>query len=88
MFCQFAISRLINYDSLIRIIKGVFMEYQLTVSHSASSYGVPVLVIDDHAYGALDVLPNGEIAFYFVQKTNDALKEKFLKSSPDLYFNL
>lgn len=64
------------------------MQYELTTNHAASSYGVPVMVIEGKAYGALDTLPNGEIAFYFAQKQEDALKEKFLKSAPDLYFNL
>jgi hypothetical protein len=64
------------------------MDYELTTEHSSSSYGVPVLVIDGIAYGAMDKLPNGEIAFYFVQNTEDPLKDKFLKPAPDLYFNL
>jgi len=64
------------------------MEYELTTENSASSYGVPVLVIDGVAYGALDKIPNGEIAFYFIQNKKHALKEDFLRSAPDLYFNL
>ncbi len=64
------------------------MNYELTTEHSQSSYGVPVLVIDGVAYGAMDKLPNGEIAFYFVQKLENPLTKKFLKSAPDLYFNL
>lgn len=63
------------------------MDYELTTENSASSYGVPVLVLDGVAYGSLDILPNGEIAFYFVQKQQDGpMKDKFLKSAPDLYF--
>jgi hypothetical protein len=35
---------------------------ELTTEHSASSYGVPVLVLDGLAYGPGDVLPSGEQA--------------------------
>lgn len=62
------------------------MEYQLTTEHPSSSYNIPVLLIEGVAYGAMDKLPNGEIAFYFVQKLDDPHKLKFLKSAPDLYF--
>ncbi len=31
----------------------------LTTDHAASSYGVPVLLIGDTAYGSADVLPGG-----------------------------
>ena len=64
------------------------MEYELTTEHPSSSYGVPVLLVEGQAYGAMDKLPNGEIAFYFVQGIEDPQKLKFLKSAPDLYFNL
>jgi len=33
-----------------------------TTDHSASSYGIPVLVIGAEAYGAWDYLPNGMVA--------------------------
>ena len=64
------------------------MEYELTTDNSASSYGVPVVVIDGVAYGAMDRLPNGEIAFYFIKEQEHELKERFLRSAPDLFFNL
>ena len=62
------------------------MKYELTTEHPSSSYGVPVLLVEGHAYGAMDKLPSGELAFYFVQKLDDPQKVKFLKSAPDLYF--
>lgn len=34
----------------------------LTTAHSASSYGVPVLVIDGEPYGPADLVPGGIIA--------------------------
>jgi hypothetical protein len=32
----------------------------LTTDHAASSYGIPVLVIDGNAYGRLDHMPEGK----------------------------
>jgi hypothetical protein len=32
----------------------------LTTEHAASSYGIPVLVIDGNAYGRLDRMPEGK----------------------------
>jgi hypothetical protein len=65
------------------------MEFELTTDHPASSYNIPVLIVDGIAHGSLDKLPNGELAWYFVQALPESdLRLKFLKSSPDLYFNL
>lgn len=38
----------------------------LTTEHAASSYGIPVLVVGETAYGPGDVLPTGETARAFV----------------------
>lgn len=40
----------------------------LTTTHAASSYGVPVLVIDGEAYGPADMTPAGIIAADVVQE--------------------
>ena len=40
----------------------------LTTTHAASSYGVPVLVIDGEAYGPADMTPAGIIAADLVQE--------------------
>ncbi len=40
----------------------------LTTAHSASSYGVPVLVIDGAAYGPQDVTPDGQLAAHLVRQ--------------------
>ena len=40
----------------------------LTTAHAASSYGVPVLVIDGQAYGPADMTPAGITAADLVQK--------------------
>lgn len=64
------------------------MNYELTTEHPSSNYGIPVLIVDGTAYGAMDELPNGNKAFYFVQDLEHELKTKFLQSAPDLYFNL
>ncbi|MFZ2358724.1 MAG: hypothetical protein WA040_05215 [Anaerolineae bacterium] len=40
----------------------------LTTAHSASSYGVPVLVIDGDVYGPDDLLPNGQTAAHWLRR--------------------
>lgn len=40
----------------------------LTTDHAASSYGMPVLVVDGEAYGSLDILPNGDYAVEWVMR--------------------
>jgi len=55
--------------------------YQLTTDHAMSSYGQPVLVDEErNAYGALDVLPDGEAAASYVERElrGDALADAFL----------
>jgi hypothetical protein len=41
-------------------------EVLLTTDHAASSYGVPVLLIDGQAYGPGDILPSGDLAAAYV----------------------
>jgi hypothetical protein len=46
-------------------MKAITMQYAdetltLTTDHAASSYGIPVLVIDGTAYGRLDHMPEGK----------------------------
>jgi hypothetical protein len=56
--------------------------YRLTTDHSASSYGVPVLVGEDgEAYGVCDYLPSGETAGELVD-TAMALIERFFATRP------
>lgn len=65
---------------------------ELTTNHPQSSYGIPVLLIDGVACGAFErCQPSGHLAYDLVRdsKTFDKqLVGKFLKSAPDLYFNL
>ena len=57
-------------------------EYELTTEHAASSYGVPVVVHGNQAYGAHDTLPHGELALDAVRRLDGALAKKFIQSSP------
>jgi hypothetical protein len=57
-------------------------QYTLTTAHSASSYGVPVVVHGRQAYGAYDTLPHGETAISAVSRLTGELAEKFKKSAP------
>jgi hypothetical protein len=63
----------------------------LTIDHPKSTHNIPVLVVDGQAYGPLNRLPNGEVAYYAVQDAeglDESQRLKFLQSAPDLYFNL
>jgi len=42
--------------------------YTLTTEHAASSYGMPVLVVDGAAYGPGDLLSDGESASEWVER--------------------
>lgn len=46
--------------------------YTLTTDHPASSYGLPVLVVDGEAYGPSDILPSGESAAAWVARWRSA----------------
>ena len=62
---------------------------KLTREHSASRYGVPVLVDENNQpYGAADRLPDGTIAYVWVKNNipdSDENKEKFLRSYPEMH---
>ena len=58
---------------------------ELTTSHSASSYGTPVLIDEDgQAYGPGDMLPSGESAADYVRRKmpGDPGAERFLEGQP------
>ena len=56
--------------------------YRLTTDHSASSYGIPVLVDEQgEAYGACDRLPSGETAGELVDAAL-AVGERFYPTRP------
>lgn len=71
-----------------------YEQAELTTDHSASSYGVPVLVIDGAAYGAGDSLPprfaGASKAAYAVQASvnfgriaaGESIIKRFLDSCP------
>gem|GEM_PF-4412992 len=65
---------------------------ELTTNHPQSSYGIPVLLIDGVAHHALQRCPpDGHLAYELVRDSDsldDALADKFLRSAPDLYFDL
>jgi hypothetical protein len=58
------------------------MELLLTTEHAASSYGVPVAVIDGQAYGPADVVPETDrTAAELVRE----LAQRFLDADPGNY---
>ena len=42
----------------VKMMNGKIKKAEVTTEHAASSYGIPVIVIDGEAYGTADILAN------------------------------
>ena len=56
---------------------GTTLRGQLTTAHAASSYGLPVIVIGDEAFGPGDIMPEAKLTLLEPTAEAQALLDRF-----------